>query len=75
MTTKPRVRTLKESQRVKGPETLIKSAQPDFGHLFWSPWKLFSSENSVLVLSEILWLFVNILTNSEMYCLSVKKSV
>ena len=70
-----RVRTLKESQRVKGPETVIKSAQPYFGHLFWSLWKVISSENSVLVLSEILRLFVNILTPNEMYCLSVKKSV
>ena len=75
MPTKPRVRTLKESQHVKGPETLLKSAQPYFGHFFWSLWKVISSKNSVLVVSEILRLFVNIVTPTEMYCLSVKKSV
>ena len=75
MPTKSRVRTLKESQHVKGHETLLKSAQPYFGQLFWSLWKVISSKNSVLVVSEILRLFVNILTPNEKYSLSVKAGV
>ena len=75
MHTKPRVRTLKQSQHVKGPGKLLKSAQTYFGHLFWSLWKVFSSKNSVLAVSEILRVFVNILTHDDKYSLSVKASV
>ena len=69
------VRTLMDSQHVKGSETLLKSARQYFCHIFWSLWKNMSSKNSLLVVSEILRLFVNILTPDEKYSLSVKASV
>ena len=75
MPKKPRVRTLKESQHVKGSEKLLKSARQNFCHIFWSLWKEISSKSSVLVISEILRLFVNILTPDDKYSLSVKASV
>ena len=50
-------------------------ARPHFCHIFWSLWKEISSENSVLVVSEFLRLFVNILLPDGKYCLSVKESV
>ena len=75
MPKKPRVRTLMDSQHVKGSETLHESARQYFCHIFWSLWKKISSKNSVLVVSEILRLFVNILTPDEKYSLSVKASV
>ena len=75
MPKKPRVRTLMDSQHVKGSKTLLKSARKYFCHIFWSFRKKISSKNSVLVVSEILRLFVNILTLDEKYRLSVKASV
>ena len=75
MTKKPRVRTLMESEHVKGSETLHKSARQYFCHIFLSLWKKISSRNSVLVVFEILRLCVNILTPDEKYSLSVKASV
>ena len=75
MPKKPRVRTLMDGQHVKGFGTLLKSGRQNFGQIFWSLWKEFTSRNSVLIVSEILRLFVNILTPNEMYCLSVKTSV
>ena len=75
MPQKPRVRTLIDSQHVKGSEKLLKSARQYFCHIFLSLWKEISSKNSVLVDSEILRLFVNILTPDEKYSLSVKPSV
>ena len=53
MLKKLRVRTLMDSQHVKGSETLFKSPGQDFYHNFWSLWKEISSKNSVLVVSEI----------------------
>ena len=75
MPKKLRLRTLKESQHVKGSETLLKSARQNFWHIFWSLWKEISSKSSVLVISEILRLFVNILTPDDKYSLSVKAGV
>ena len=75
MPKKPRVRTLMDSQHVKGSETLLKSARQNFCHIFWSFRKKISSKNSVLVVSEILRLFVNILTPDDKYSLLVKASV
>ena len=75
MPKKPRVRTLKESQHVKGSEKLLKSARQNFCHIFWSLWKEISSKNSVLVVFEILRLFFNILTPNDKYSLSVKAGV
>ena len=71
----PRGRTLLESQHVKGSQRLLKSARQYFCHIFWSLWKEFSSKSFVLVVSEILRLFVNILTPDDKYSLSVKASV
>ena len=75
MPKKPRVKTLMDSQHVKGSGRLIQSAQKYFCHIFWSLWNEISSKNSVLVVSEILRLFVNILTPDGKYSLSVKASV
>ena len=69
------VRNLMDSQHVKVSERLLKSARQYFCHIFWSLWKNMSSKNSLLVVSEILRLFVNILTPDEKYSLSVKASV
>ena len=75
MPKKPHVRILMDTQQVKGSEKLLKSARQYFCHIFLSLWKEISSKNSVLVDSEILRLFVNILTPDEKYSLSVKASV
>ena len=75
MPKKPRVRTLMDGQNVKGSERLLKSAWRYFCYTFWSLWKEISSKNSVLVVSEILRLFVNILTPDEKFSLLVKASV
>ena len=75
MSEKPSVRTLIDSQHVKGSETLQKSIRQYFCQFFWSLWKKISSKNSFLVVSEILRLFVNILTPDDKYSLSVKASV
>ena len=69
------VRKLMGSQKVKGTKTLLKSARQYFCHIFWSLWKKISSKNSFLEVSEILRLFVNILTPDDKYSLSVKASV
>ena len=75
MSKKARISTLMDSQHVKESERLLKSARQYFFHIFWSLWKEISSKNSVLVVSEILRLFVNILTPDEKYSLSEKASV
>ena len=75
MPKKPRVRTLMDSQHVKESETLLKSARQYVSHVFWSVWKDISQKNFLIVVSEILRLFVNILTPDEKYSLSVKGSV
>ena len=75
MIKKPGVRTLLGSQQVKGPKTVLKSEQHYFGHIFWSLWEKVRSKNSVLVVSEILRVFFNILTSDEKYSLTVKASV
>ena len=55
MPKKPRVRTIMNSQHVKGSKKLLK--------------------NRLFVVSEILRLFVNVLTPNDKYPLSVKDSV
>ena len=75
MQKKPSVRTLMESQDVKESDILLKSARKYFCHIFYSLLKEISSKNSVLVVSEMLRLFVNILTPDDKYCLSVKACV
>ena len=68
-------RTLVDSQRVKGSETLLKSEQQYFSHVFWSLWKRKNSKNSFLVVSIVLRHFVDIFTHDDKYSLSVKSSV
>ena len=75
MLKKNRARTLMDSQHVKGSERLVKSLPQCFRHIFWSLWKETSSKKYVLVVSEILRLFVNILTPDGEYSLSVKARV
>ena len=69
------VRKRVDSQDVKASERLLKSARQYFCHLFWSLIKKISSKNFVLVESEILRLFFNILAADEKFSLSVKASV
>ena len=75
MPKKSHLRTLMDSQHVKGSERLLKSARQYFVRFFRSLWKKISSKNSVLVVSQILRLFVNILTPDDKYFVSVKASV
>ena len=75
MPKRPRVWKHTDSEHVKGSETLHKSARQYFFHIFWLLWKGISSKNSVLVGSEILRLFVNILTPDDKYFLSAKVTV
>ena len=75
MPKKPCVKTIMHSQHVKGSEPHLTSARQYFCQIFLSFRKKISTKNSVLVVSEILRLFVNILPPNEMYCLSVKTSV
>ena len=63
-----------DSQHVKGSEGPLKSEREYFCHIFWSVWKEISSKISILVLSEILRLFANILTPADKYSLSAKAS-
>ena len=57
------VRTVMDSKQAKGVETLHKSARQSFCHTFGSLWKEIGSKTSVLVVSETLRLFVNIVTS------------
>ena len=75
MAKKGAVRTLIGSHHVKGSKTLLKSARQYFRHIIWSLWKKISSKIFALVLSQILRLFVNILTTDGKSSLSVKASV
>ena len=74
MPKKPCVRILMDSHHVKVSETLLKYAMQYFCHIFWSLCMKIISKNSVLVVSEILRLFVNILTPDDKYSVSVKAS-
>ena len=73
MPKKTGVRTLLVSQHVKESETLLKFSRQYFCHIFWWLWMKIISKNSVLVVSKILRLFVNILTPDDKYSLSVKR--
>ena len=75
MPKKRRVRTLVDSQQVKRSDTLHESARQYFCQIFWSFSKKIRSKNSVLVVSVILKLFVNILAPDDKYSLSVKPSI
>ena len=69
------IRTLMDSQHAKGAETLHKSTSEYFCNIFWLLWKEISPQNSFFMVSEILRLFVEILTPDYNYSLSVKASV
>ena len=75
MPKKRRVRKLMDGQHNKGSKRQLKSARQYLCHICWSLWGEISLKSSVLVVSEILRLFVNILTPDEKYSLSVKASV
>ena len=75
MAKKSCLRTFMDSQHVKGSKRLLKSAPHYFCDIFWSLWKEISSKNFLLVVSEILRLFVKILTPDDKYSLSVKATV
>ena len=71
----PRVRTVLESEHVKGSKTLHLSARQYICHIFLSLSIQISSNSSVLLVYEILRLFVNILTPDDKHSLSVKATV
>ena len=73
MAKEPCIRTLMQSQHVKGSETLLDRSI--FLISFDHSEKKISSKNSVLLVSEILTLLVNILTPDDKYFLSIKASV
>ena len=75
MSEKACIRTLMDSEHVKGFETPHRSAQQYFCQIFSSLWKKISSKNSVLVLPEILRVFVNMLTPDDKYSFLVKQSI
>ena len=75
MPKKPRVKKLMDGHHVKVSERLLKSARQYVCHIFWKRWKKISWKSSVLVVSEILRLFFNLLTPDEKYSLSVKAGV
>ena len=75
MPKKPRVITLIYSQHVKLSDKPHKSSRQYFFHIFWSLWKEISSKNSLLVVSETLRLFLNILKPDDKDSLLVKASV
>ena len=75
MQKKPRVVTLIYSQHVKQSDKPHKSSRQYFFQIFRSLWKEISSKNSLLVVSETLRLFLNILTPDDKYSLSAKASV
>ena len=65
MAEKSRVKKLMDSQQFKGSERLVKSAREYFCQIFSSLWNKITSNIFVLVVSEILRLFVNILTPDD----------
>ena len=71
----PCVRTFMEIQHFKGSETLLKPTRHYFCSIFWSLWKKIIKKSSFLEVSEILRLFVNILTPDDKSFHSVKASV
>ena len=70
-----RVRTLMDSQYVKGSETLLKSAWWCFCDIFWSLSKKLSPINYFLEVCEILRFLVSILNLDNKYILSLNASV
>ena len=65
----PRVRTIIDTQHVKGFETLLIYTRLQFWDIVSLLWNNFSSKNSVLVVSEMLRLFDNLWTPDDKYCL------
>ena len=74
MPKKSRVRPLMESQHVKLSETVLKSSRQQFCHIFDQSEKNSVRKTCFLVVSEIVRLFVNILTPDEKCSLSIKVS-
>ena len=75
MPKKLRVRTFIDSQHGKRSETLLNSVRQYFCYIFWSLSKKISSKTSFLEVSEILRLFLTIVTPNNEYILSIKASV
>ena len=69
MSKKRRFRTFFDSQHAKGSETLPKSTQEHFRHIFQSLWQRLSWKMSLLVISEILGVLVNSFTADDKYSL------
>ena len=61
----PGVRYFMDSQHVKRLETLPKSTGQYLCNIFWPLWKEISSKSFVLEVSELLRLFVNMVTPDE----------
>ena len=75
MPKKPRVRTLMDGQHVKESERLLKSVRQFCCHFFLLLRKKSDQKKYFLVVSEILKLFVKILTPNDKHSISVKAGV
>ena len=62
-------RTLFDSQHLKEPQTLLKSAQKHYYHIFSSLWDILSLKMSLFVIFEISGLFVKTLIPHDKYSL------
>ena len=69
MSVKSRFRGLFSNKHGKKVQRHLKSVQRYLYHICWLMWRQFSLEKFMLVLCKILRLFVNTLTDDDMYCL------
>ena len=69
MSIKSRFRGLFSNKHGKKVQRHLKSVQRYLYHICWLMWRQFSLEKLMLVLCKILRLFVNTLTDDDMYCL------
>ena len=69
MSQKFHFRRLFSKQHGERSQTLFKSSQQQFSHIYWSVCRIFSSKKSPLVICKILGLFANSLTADDKYTL------
>ena len=56
-----------DKRHSKDAETHFKSSRRDLDHSYWSPIRILSSKKSLLLISKMLWLFVNTFTANDKY--------
>ena len=69
MSNKSCCRRLFAKQQCKRCQTLLKSSRQHLYHIYWSVWKDLSRKKSLLVISKILAVFVQSLTDDDKYSL------